>query len=113
MRVGKTSELLPIVLPTDATDPSISWISDNEDIATVDENGVVTAVAVGNATIIATSNSNPEVKGYCFVTVEAEAGIVAVRAITISDSTLEMFEGDTYTLTATILPEDASDKTLT
>lgn len=113
MRVGKTSELLPIVLPTDATDPSIRWSSDNESIATVDENGKVTAVSVGTTTIIATSVSNPEVKGYCYVTVENVADIVPVQGIKISDSALTLIEGDTYTLTANITPENASDKTLT
>ncbi len=113
MRVGKTSELAAIIAPVDATDPTVTWTSDNESIAIVDANGLVTAIAIGNATITATSNSNPSVKATCYVTVEAVNDVVAVSKITISDKTLEMTEGDTYPLTATITPADATDPSLT
>jgi len=49
---GNTDETLkPTILPENASDKSVEWTSSNESVATVDENGVVTAVAVGTATI--------------------------------------------------------------
>ena len=48
--------LAAILLPADASDKSVTWSSSNESVATIDENGVLTAVAEGTATITATTN---------------------------------------------------------
>ena len=40
-------------LPEDATNPGVSWVSGNEEVATVDANGKVTAVAIGTSVITA------------------------------------------------------------
>lgn len=53
--VGKTNELSPIVLPETATEKAIIWTSSNENIVTVDDQGVLTGVAPGTAFITATS----------------------------------------------------------
>lgn len=53
LQPGQTGQLTADVLPSDATDPTVTWESSDEDIATVDENGLVTAVADGDAVIIA------------------------------------------------------------
>ena len=58
------------VLPADATDKTYTWSSDNEDIATVDQNGVITAVATGTANITATANDGSGKKATCTVTVK-------------------------------------------
>ena len=52
---GHTATLSATVSPVDATDKTVVWRTSDEDIATVDENGVVTAVNVGSATITATA----------------------------------------------------------
>lgn len=66
--VGGTATLEAIVEPDDATDPSVTWVSDDEDVATVDDNGVVTAVALGEATITVTTNDGSKT-ATCEVTV--------------------------------------------
>ncbi len=111
MKVNKTAELLAIVRPDNATDKSVTWSSDNEAIVTVDQNGIVTSWAVGTAIITVTSVSNPEVTAQCFVTVETD--IIPVREITVVPSSLDLIEGDTYKLQATVGPEDATDKSVT
>ena len=69
LKVGETKELEATVLPETLSNKNVTWSSSNEDIATVDGNGVVTAVAAGEATITAALNANPEIKASCAVTV--------------------------------------------
>lgn len=52
---GKTVKLTSTVTPDETTDKSVTWSSDNESIATVDENGVVKGIKDGTATITATT----------------------------------------------------------
>lgn len=67
--VGETATLTASVTPDNATDKSITWSSTDETIATVDENGKVTAVAAGTVKITATAKDGSGVKGECEVTV--------------------------------------------
>ena len=60
----------------DGCDTSITWSSNNPNVATVDENGVVTAVDAGSAVISATSNENDRIYGTCTVTVNAGNKII-------------------------------------
>jgi len=55
LTVGEINQLIASITPTDATNTTIVWASSNESIATVDNNGLVTAIASGSATITATS----------------------------------------------------------
>lgn len=61
------------VLPEDAADKTYTWSSANEEIATVDENGKVTAVAAGTVKITATAIDGSGVKAECDVTVKTAA----------------------------------------
>ena len=67
--VGETATLTASVTPDNATDKSITWSSANESIATVDQNGKVTAKAAGTVKITATAKDGSGVKGECEVTV--------------------------------------------
>ena len=73
LRVGMAAQGLAVsVLPSNATDKSVTWSSSNTNIATVDQSGNVTPIATGNGvTITATSNSNPSKSGTCTVNVGA------------------------------------------
>ena len=66
---GNTAQLIAKVLPLTVSDRSVTWSSTNNSVATVDQNGKVTAVASGTATIRATSNADSTKYGECVVNV--------------------------------------------
>ncbi|MBQ7870705.1 MAG: Ig-like domain-containing protein, partial [Oscillospiraceae bacterium] len=69
LRSNQTT-LTATVMPWTATDRTVRWSSADESIATVNEDGLVTAVALGTTTITATSNLDPSISASCTVTVE-------------------------------------------
>ena len=107
LKTGENETLTATVKPDDATDPTVSWSSSDEKIATVVD-GVVTGVAAGSATITATAGDKTAT---CAVTV-SEA-VVPVTEISLDKEKLDMTEGDTETLTATVKPDNATVKTVT
>lgn len=68
LEVGNTSTLTATVSPTDATEGKVVWTSSNEAVATVSEDGLVSAVAEGSATVTATAGG---VSGSSAITVSA------------------------------------------
>lgn len=58
--VGETTQLDVTVTPEEATNKSVTWTSSNEEVATVDEKGVVTALTNGTAKITATSDNGKQ-----------------------------------------------------
>ena len=68
--VGKSKTLTPTITPENATNPNVTWSSDNQNVATV-ENGIVTAIKAGTATITATAADGSGEKATCAVTVKA------------------------------------------
>ena len=105
---GETATLTATVKPDDASDKTVTWTSDKATVATVDANGKVTAVAEGTATITAKAGDKTAT---CTVTVKKN--VVAVSSITLDKSSLELTEGETATLVATVKPDNATDKTVT
>ncbi|MCM1029805.1 MAG: Ig-like domain-containing protein [Pseudoflavonifractor sp.] len=99
VEMGSTKTLTVTFTPSDATGNPVEWTSSNEEVATVDANGVVTPVAKGTATITATSRGK---SATCAVTVTAPA----VSEIQLSsEDALSLKVGKTATLpTVTILP---------
>ena len=70
--IGSTLPLKATVLPADATDKSIEWSSDNEEAATVDQNGTVKAIGDGTATIKAEAKDGSGFFDVCFITVTVD-----------------------------------------
>ncbi len=109
---GTVETLTATIAPTNATYKDITWSSNATGVATV-VNGKITAVAAGTATITAKSHNNKTAT--CTVTVkEPDPETVLVSGITVSPATLTLTKGGaTSTLTATVLPTNATDKTYT
>ncbi|MBQ5977010.1 MAG: S8 family serine peptidase [Oscillospiraceae bacterium] len=83
--VGETGQLKATVEPLVLPDKSVTWSSEDESIATVDENGVVTAVASGETKIIATSNATPTVSGSAVVKVPAGMDATVYAQVAFND----------------------------
>ena len=103
LAVGETVQLTATVKPDDATDKNVAWASSDESVAKVD-NGKVTAVKAGNATVTAQCGGKT---AKCIVTV-----IVPVTSVTLDKSSLILAVGETSVLTATVKPDNATDKTI-
>ena len=73
LTVGDTQTLTATITPDDANNKNVSWSSDKPSVATVDENGKVTAVAVGTANITV-KTVDGEKTAVCAVTVTAKSG---------------------------------------
>ena len=101
-----------VVSPTGAP-TDVTWSSNNEAVASVSSTGVVTAHAVGNATITCTSKSNPAKKATCKVTVKTNK--VAVSGVKLAEKTVTVTndEKDPVDLTPIITPDNAFDKSVT
>ena len=107
MMVGDETTLTATVKPADATEKTVSWRSTDETIVSVN-NGRIKALKPGDAIITAMAGGKAE---SCMVKVEQRT--VAVSSVELDQKTLEMTEGDEVTLTATVKPDDATDKTVT
>lgn len=73
LTVGNSVTITATVTPDNATNATVNWTSSDEKVATVDSNGKVTAVAAGNATIKATSESDGDVSADYALTVNKAA----------------------------------------
>ena len=88
----------------------MTWESSNKSVATVDANGLVTAVSAGTATITVTTEDGNKT-ATCAVTVAAAT--VPVTGVTLNKTSTSLYVGDTETLTATVEPSDATNKNVT
>ena len=107
---GETAEIVASVTPEDATSKSVTWSSDNEDVATVSEEGIVTAVSAGKASVTATTVDSGKTAS-CTVTVTAKP--VPVTGVSISSKTLTIEKGKSKDLAATVQPKDATNQKVT
>ncbi len=107
---GETMTLTATVSPTNATNKAVSWSSSNTSVATVDSTGKVTAKAEGTATITVKTSDGSK-KATCAVTVKAKS--VAVTGIGINKAKVYLEAGKSETLTATVSPSNATNKSVT
>ena len=105
VKTGETVTLTATVKTDDATDKTVTWSTSDATVATV-SNGVVTAKKVGTATITAKAGDK---SATCEITVVS----TPVTAVTLNKTSVSLKAGETVTLTATVKPDDATDKTVT
>ena len=113
LEVGGEETLTATVAPTNATNKNVTWESSNTSVATVDATGKVTAIGAGTATITVTT-VNQSKTATCEVTVTAAT--VPVTGVTLSQTQASLYYNrtpNTLTLTATVAPDNATNKAVT
>jgi len=104
---GETEKLVATIYPKDATNNKITWVSSDPNVATVSDDGLVSAINNGNTTITVTTQDGNK-KAACEVTVEYPNQ--PVTNITLNKNELTLIPGETEKLIATIYPENATNK---
>ena len=104
LNVGNTVTITATVAPEEATNPAVTWSSSDESVATVDETGKVTAVAVGNATITATSEDDNSVSADYELTVQQKKAATTTKnnysgSTSAGTSTAPSYTAPTQTVT--------------
>jgi uncharacterized protein YjdB len=100
---GESRTLAAAVAPEGAPDKSVTWKSDKEAVAAVDKDGKVTGVATGKAKITVTTTDG-SFTDTCEVT---------VTGVSLDHDSVVIPKGGSTILIATVLPEDAPDKSVT
>lgn len=113
LKIGDSERLYATVLPSEASDKTIIWSSADSNIATVTD-GVITAVNIGETTVIATSKDG-RVSSECIISVIPEEipvipEEIPVTSVSLDRTTLEMEIGDEVRLNVSISPENATNK---
>jgi uncharacterized protein YjdB len=109
IKEGETAQLKATVSPAEA-DQEVEWTTQNSQIATVDGNGLVTAVKPGTTRIIARSKTNIEQQGYCEVTVKQDQSL---KGISLEVSEINLSVGESRTIGVIYTPEYAANKNVT
>lgn len=108
LKVGETYQLKATVYPEDATDPVI-WTSNNPGMASVSEEGLITALSVTGEEVAVITARCGDVFAECYVTVDP----VEAESITLNVTSLNMVEGDKTSLSYSIYPENVTDPKVT
>ncbi len=113
---GGTLQMSAAVLPANATKPDVVWsLANATDKATIDANGLLTAIKNGTVTVNATSTDGGNVVGSMDITISNQP-VILVSGITVTsagDATVINTKGGTLQMSAAVLPVDATDLTYT
>lgn len=105
IHLGEMVQLEVVISPSNATNQKIVWSSDTPGVAAVSDEGTVTGVSLGWTAVYAAVDG---IKGYCKVTVAPRE----VESVTVEPASLTLEVGQSETLTATVSPGNADDKTV-
>ena len=107
---GVSQTLRATINPSDTTDDkTLTWSSSNTNVATVDQEGNVTAVKEGVATITVTTVNGRRAE--CKITVNKPSENIPIENVSLDKTTLTLEEQEAETLVATINPSDTTDDT--
>ena len=112
LKEGASKQLSATVSPSNATDRAVSWKSSDTAVATVDASGKVTAVKAGTATITATAGGKSASVTVTVTKEDVPVTSVAISGTGVSGNRATINVGAGLALSATVLPANASDKTV-
>ncbi|WP_230193086.1 immunoglobulin-like domain-containing protein [Paenibacillus sp. CECT 9249] len=114
LAIGKELQLTATISPSNADDPSVVWSSSDETVAAVDAAGKVTALKEGISYVsVTTVDGGFTAIGKIVVKQDATPEIIPVTGVALNQTKASLREGAQLQLTATVLPQDATDKTVT
>lgn len=105
---GETQKTAVTIEPSDATEKRFSYAVADDTVCTIDENGVITALKVGDTEITVTTRN-----GRFVASLKVQVVDDAVKGITLEPSEMDLIIGDSYTLKPTVLSADALNKVVT
>ena len=108
---GESLHISAIVSPKEASNPTLTWSSNNNSVATVNASGDVTAIAPGDVKITASATDGSNVSASCDLTVVKK--VILVTAIDLNEKTARIKAGESVQLTAVVSPTDATYQTVT
>ena len=108
LKPTQTVALTETIQPYDTSNKKVIWSSSNESVATIDANGLVTAIAVGEAIITVTTTDGSNLSATCKVTVVP----TFVVSIEVTPNEVEAEENSEVQLSVIISPEDATYKSV-
>ena len=109
VKVGTSSQITATVTPENATDKELIWETSNASVATVDSTGKVTGVKTGTAVVTAKTKDG-KIKSICTVNITTDT--IDVEKIILSPTSVTVKEGLTSQITATVMPENATNREL-
>lgn len=109
LSVGSTQQVTPTVAPANATNKIVTYSSNNTGVATVNGSGLVTAIASGSAIITVTTQDGAKT---ATTAITVNTSSVAVASVSLSPTSAALAVGGTQQLTPTILPSNASNKSV-
>ena len=96
------------LVPSNATNKTVTWTSSNTSVATVNNKGVVTGVNLGTSIIIAKSSNGKEARK----TITVESNEIVVQSIQVQPKSVKVKEGKSVSLVASINPANATNKSV-
>ena len=105
---GNTVQVVATVLPANASNKTVLWSTSDQTVATVNSNGLVTAESAGEATITATTQDG----NFFATTLVTVTQNVPVIGIATTPATSSLTAGNTIQITETVLPSNATNKTV-
>ncbi len=112
LEVGSTATVVATVEPATATDKTVTWSSSDDQVATVDQSGVITAEGEGTATIIVTTTDGSRIATVIVTVIAAPIGTISVSGVSVDGSIVSIVDGLTATILATVSPANATDKSV-
>lgn len=109
LEIGETIKLSATAYPTNATNRSLNWTTENYNVASVSNSGLVTARGAGRVWIWARATDGSGAGNYCVVDVKEPTKVSSIE-LSETESTMEV--GEELTLTASILPDNANNKSV-